>query len=83
MLRRTAGRPASTGHAADRLLVLREQLRRLEVELASAHEALRQANKDLQDAERSWRRQLRKPRTRRDSRGELWLQDGDAIDHEE
>ena len=40
---RVAGRSASTGYATDRLLVLREQLRRLEVELASAHEALRQA----------------------------------------
>ena len=38
-----AGRPASSGYATDRILVLREQLRRLEVELASAHEALRQA----------------------------------------
>ena len=81
-----AGRPASAG--TDRILVLREQLRLVEVELASAHEQLRQANKELADAERAWRRQLRSPRTqarqtRRERRGELWLQDGDAIDHEE
>lgn len=77
-----AGRPASSGYATDRILVLREQLRRLEVELASAHQGLRQAYKELDDADRAWRRQLRTPRTRRDSRGELWLQAGDAIDHE-
>ena len=77
-----AGRPASSGYATDRILVLREQLRRLEVELASAHQGLRQAYRELDDADRAWRRQLRKNRTRRDRRGELWLQAGDAIDHE-
>ena len=77
-----AGRPASSGYATDRVLVLREQLRRLEFELASAHQGLRQAYKELDDADRALRRQLRSSRTRRDSRGELWLQAGDAIDHE-
>ena len=85
---REARRPISTGISTDRILVLREQLRLVEVELASAHEALRWANKELDDADRAWRRQLRSVhtharRTRRDRRGELWLQDGDAIDHEE